>query len=368
MSILFMDNFEFYGDKAELLKGTAWVDNYSGVSNSVAGIQDDPAGTGKKVLRVGEAGSDSDSSFRLAVPVPGNKIGVAFRWYLDAMPSTSYHGAIIAWKTSGNSHKYGLRVTPTGQLVFFRSNDAGIGTAIALTSEADACVTLATSAPLVMSANAWKHIEAVIDTTTGVYEVRVEGVQVISGTDGSPAIGDIGIVGFYATWDVTAAGEPRCYVKDVVIWDDNGTANNNFVGPVTVYSLVVNGDVSSGWTRSSGTTDYARLDENTPDDTDYIQAGDPPPAASIMNFANLPADVVAVRALQTVVRAKKTDGGDAKLQVGLISNGDTDTGADGAVNTSFRYHWDVSEFDPDTAAAWTPTAVNAATIQLNRTI
>lgn len=361
MSILYMDNFSFYGtDENNMLAGMPWAALFS-----LNSLENDPDGVSSgKVLEIQNSGTGA-SAARLAVPTPGNLIGAAFRLWLSSLPQSSNHGATFAWKDASNNHKYALRVTPTGQLVLCRTDGAGTGID---SGDAAAATTLATSSPLVVGAGAWVHIEAYIDKTSGAYEVRVEGVQVLSGTDGAPATGDCGIIEWLQEFDSTASGSPDCYIKDLVVWDDAGSVNNTFIGPVTVYSLVVDGDVSSGWAPSSGTDDYALLDELTPDDAGYIDADDSPPAPSIMTFEDLPADVVSVRALQMVARVQKTDGGDATVQLGLTSNGSTDTGADAAVGTSFAYQFDVSEIDPDTSSLWSPLGVNAAYLQIDRTL
>jgi hypothetical protein len=114
--------------------------------------------------------------------------------------------------------------------------------------------------------------------------------------------------------------------------------------------------------------DFSLLDKpGGVDDSSYIEAGDPPPAASIVELDDLPADVVSVRALMSLVRAQKSDAGDATLQVGIKSASNDDLGTDRVISTAFTYYWDLSEVDPDTAAAWTPSAVDAAQLQMDRT-
>jgi hypothetical protein len=157
-------------------------------------------------------------------------------------------------------------------------------------------------------------------------------------------------------------------MKDLVFWDGSGSSNNSFLGPVAVYTLKVNGDVSSGWTTSTGTTQYTLLDETTPDDTDYISADTTLPAAAIFDMEDLGPDIVGVRGIQTMVRAKKSDGGDATLQVSLKSGASIDLGSTHNVTTSMKYWFDISEFDPATGSAWDPIAVNAAKLKVDRTV
>ena len=157
-------------------------------------------------------------------------------------------------------------------------------------------------------------------------------------------------------------------IQDIVVWDDKVSVNNSFIGPGRVLTLRPNGDVSSGWTPSVGSSDSDILDDPIASDAANISAADTLPAAAIVELENLPPDVVSVRAIQTMVRTIKTDGGDANLQVSLLSDGSEDLGADQAVLASYAYNWDISELDPATSAQWTPTAVDLATLKINRTL
>lgn len=353
MAILFMDNFEHYGTGDH---NSAIVDRlldgvYAELSavNSYGIVEDPDPGVTTPVFYCGS--TNGGTGLRFALPVAGDVVGVALRLWMDGLPSSTTNEVIpIEFRDAGNARLYGLRVNTTGTISIV--NPAG--------------TTVTTTTTPVLTANAWKHIEfkCVISATVGVLEVRVEGVPVIALTSQNTGTTNI------AQWilgNEALTGAVTSYWKDMITWDDSGTVANDFIGPCSVFSCDVDGDVSSGWTKSTGSADYALLDEATPNDSDYISADSTPPAASIMTFENLPADVVAIRGVQTVVRMEKSDGGDATVQVGLLSNGSEDTGTDRPISTAYTYYWDVSSLDPDTGAAWTPSAVDAATIKINRT-
>jgi hypothetical protein len=106
-----------------------------------------------------------------------------------------------------------------------------------------------------------------------------------------------------------------------------------------------------------------------PSDTSFISADSTPPAASEFKFTPLPVDVTSVRCLISIVRARKTDGGDAKLQIGLTTNGvDYDQGDDRTVTTAPTWYWDVSVLDADTGAPYLPAAVDLLQAKVNRTL
>jgi hypothetical protein len=106
-----------------------------------------------------------------------------------------------------------------------------------------------------------------------------------------------------------------------------------------------------------------------PTDTSYISANSTPPAASEFKFTPLPVDVTSVRGLISIVRARKTDGGDAQLQVSLSTNAVAyDAGADRTVTTAPTWYWDVSVLDAGTGAPYLPAAVDALQAKVNRTL
>lgn len=341
MAIQFMDNFKQYGgDISKMLDGLPWGSFY-------AGLSDDPdPGSSGKVLQV-------ENWAILALPTPSQQIGVGQRLYMPNLPTTSRQPEFV-YVNSGTA-LYTYIVAPNGALELHRGDRTG--------------ALVATTTVPVLAPNSWFHLELFVNTATGAYEARIEGVTVLSGTDTnvSRPTSAINIVQ-WASQGISIT----FYIKDFIVWDTSGSVNNTFLGTVTIYNLPVNSDVSSGWTKSSGTSDYQLLDEGdgTPvNDTDYISAGTGPlPAASIMGMTDLPATVVTVKAVQTVVRAKKSDGGDANLVVSLKSGASTAAGSTKAVTTASKYWFDVQQLDPATGALWSPLAVNSAQVKIDRTL
>lgn len=341
MAIQFMDNFKQYGgDVSKMLDGLPWANLYAGLSNDP-----DPGSTGK-VLRV-------ENWAILALPNPSQQIGCGQRLYMPSLPTTSRQPEFV-FVNSGTA-LYTFIVAPNGALEFRRGDRSG--------------ALVATTTVPVLAPNSWFHLEFFVNTATGAYEARIEGVTVLSGTDsfGGRPTSAINIVQ-WASQGISIT----FWIKDFIVWDKTGSVNNDFIGSVTIYNLPVNSDVSSGWTKSSGTSDYQLLDEGdgTPvNDADFISAGFGPfPAPSIMGMQDLPATVVTVKAVQTMVRAKKSDGGDGSLVVSLKSGASTANGSTKALTTAYKYWFDIQQLDPATGALWSPLAVNASTIQLNRTL
>jgi len=222
-----------------------------------------------------------------------------------------------------------------------------------------------TSGPVV-TANTYQHIEfKALVGTAGSFEVRVNGTPVLSGT------GNTGTGAYYQFGVDNALGSSQTllyYIKDIVVWDDTGTYNTNFLGSVNVIDLLPDSDVAFPWTPSTGTTGFNLINDIPPNDASYIQAAFPLPAASVFGIQNLPADVTSVKAMISCVRVEKIDGGDGNLQASMKSGASTALGSDRPVTVAFTYYQDIFEVDPATSAPWTPTAANAAYLHLNRTV
>jgi hypothetical protein len=222
-----------------------------------------------------------------------------------------------------------------------------------------------------LTANGYNPIDVKVvrHATNGTIEVRVNGIVKLN--LGTLALGanDIGMVAIGTATIATGSPDPGNRFKDFVLWDGTGSVGNDFQGSVAVRDLYPDADIALNWTPSSGSTGWNLIDETTPNDAGYIEAGDPPPDPAKFSLTNLPDDVTSVRALLPIVRAVKTDGGDCNLQVGLTPD-DTnwDDGADRPMTTAFTYWWDVSALSPATAAAWTPVEVNAAYVRVDRTL
>lgn len=287
-------------------------------------------------------------TLRKVLPTSATKVGIARRVWLPELPDVAGNFiSLMDWRDASNNILGSVYVNTTGRLVIVAGG-----------------VTVTSTSPIII-ANAWQHIEAVMDTVAGSVSVRVEGIAIVSST-GLTLTGPIEQIGVLVNFEVTFNGIQ--YMKDFVIWDGAGGQNNNWMGPIQVFDLTPNGDISSGWA-STGPNDWSVLDETPPNDADYIEADDTLPAASIVAMSEMPPDIIAVRGLVTFTRAWKTDGGDATLVTGLSPDGTNwDNGSDIPVSTAATYWTRVSELSPATAAAWTPLEVSTLRFRFNRTV
>ena len=352
MSIQWMDDFKGYTTSANMLNGSPWAVLEGAV---IAADPDPSAESASRVLKAKSGSSGPEQTTRLALPTPATKAGVTFRLWLDTLPTGNSTGSGIVLLDGANNALYCLHVNPNGSLSLFRGRHTTL---------------LATTATPVFSAGSFAHLEILVDLTTGSLAVWKEGTALtdLTITDATPPTGPIGMVGFFANRAAGSNGGNLPNIKDLYIYDGNGSQNNSQAGVLSIFRLSPSSDVSNGWTVTGGATATSVLDKpSAVNDATFISAPDTLPADAVLNLDDLPDDVIGVRGLMTLARMRKSDSGDATVQVALISNGDVDTGADRAISTTFSYYWDVSELDPDTGAAWSPIAVNQATVSIERT-
>jgi hypothetical protein len=353
MAIQWADNFGRYGTGAtsdDFMRDGLPYNNW--VSQCIADPDPTAAALGSRCCDLDNGGfNDPLLNSRIALPSPtSGTIGVAARYWFTAFNSGNQRQCIAVFANNVPTALACCHIEANGALTL---------------REALTGAQIATTGIPVISTNSWNHIETSYNGTTGAMEVRVNGVQKLTGTAVT-----LGTVAFAHPMERIASGIGNpLYIKDLVIWDGTGSQNNSFMGTVICRRLNPDADVTlGGWVPSTGVTGFNLLDKDVPNDLSYLSADDTPPAAMRFGFDNLPPDVTSVRAIISVVRARKIDGGDANLQVGLVSGVDVDNGADRPVTTAFTYYFDISELNPASAAPWTPIQVDAMNADVDRTI
>lgn len=344
--LLHMDNFLIYG-----LLGEAQLTHGVYASAAGCGVNTDPDvnATGT-VLQVSDFGHLFRGA-RYIAPVADAIAGVGWRWWVDSIPADDNDQPTVLFSNSVNAGLIAIVINLVGGI------DIRGGVV-------DGPV-LASSEGPVITASGWYHIETRLDASIGGgVEVRVEGRTVVTLADA--ALNDTCQGFFLGMWSANGRLN-NCYYKDVFMWNSQGTHNIDFLGAVIVASLTPTADVSLNWTPSTGANGYSILDNIGPNDAQFIQAPNPPPAAYVCSLSDLPLEITSVRGIMTVVRAAKVDGGDGSLQNGVISAATPVNGSDRAITATQTYWRDVFEEDPATSAPWLPAAVNAVQMKINRT-
>lgn len=346
MALIHADNFDIYGlgfENPHLLDGIFSENRHT----ELRGDPDDfSPGT---VLRTYDL-SNEHNGLRLILPNSRTIVGAAWRWWIKAVPSIAGDVPCVTWYDPANVAIVSVCINVLGGITIKNGDPTGP-------------INKSTPGP-VLSARGWYHIETKIDTANATCEVRVEGVVVLTTAIPNGYIGTQNL-----KWGVFSAAGPmnEAYYKDLVVWDGTGPYNNDFLGSVLVVSLRPVADVALNWTPSTGTDGFSILDNSPPNDAQYISAPFPPPAAYVADLTNLPPNVTSVKGVVSIVRATKADGGDASLQISMVSGNATANGSNRPITITPTYWRDVFEQDPATNAAWTPGALDAVKQKMNRT-
>lgn len=220
---------------------------------------------------------------------------------------------------------------------------------------------LASSAAGVITASGYCYLElkAVINDSTGTYEVRINGANVLSASGADTRNGGTGVVTVVA---IKFARTGQIF-DDLYICDSAGSDNNDFLGDRRVDAYYPNGNGNSSQMVGSdadSTDNYLLVDESAPnDDTDYVQSDvvGNKDTYSFQNMAHTPASISGV---MIVMNAKKDDAGSRSI-CSVTRSGGTDYDASThALSTSYTYYKDIRESDPATSTAWTQSGFNNA--------
>lgn len=236
-------------------------------------------------------------------------------------------------------------------------------------------LTLLAESTLEIVAGSWNHIEVkvVFDGSAGVVLLHVNGKEWINITDqNTVAPGATGFgsqIAFGVPGGSSSIFNDFLYWDDIFVYDEQTGGVHDILGQYGVYQLKPNADDGThhDWTLTSGTHGYALINEVPPDDDlNFIFTG------TLTNRSDfgvepLPANIVSVAAVMPVARLRKTDTGDASVDIGVNSAGTASYSADTPITTSWTYYQPkVLEKDPNTSAAWDPVNVNAALLTIKR--
>jgi len=208
-------------------------------------------------------------------------------------------------------------------------------------------------------ADTWHYGEfkVKIHDSLGEFVVKIDGVEVLNATGLDTRNG--GASGVIDLFQIGAQRGDDFHFRDLVLMNEQGSAFNDFIGPVIVEAVLPNGagDLAE-WTPDTG-NNHERVDETTPDgDSSYVEstsAGDRD-AYAFADLSAIDADPSAV-AVHAWGRYASSP-----LDVGIFARRNA-TNHDGSVHTPSGSHggvaYEVWEQDPEAAGAWTLANFNA---------
>lgn len=205
-----------------------------------------------------------------------------------------------------------------------------------------------------LTVNQWYHmqVKVFIHNTLGSFEVRLNNVSVISGTNvDTQSTGTAGA-------NIHEFGG-NAWIDDWWICDGDGAAYNDFLGDLKAIQVKPNGVGNySEWTPSAG-ANWQCVDEAPPtDDTDYV-------ASSTVGQRDTyamenPGFVGAIKGVQHNVMVRKDDAGVRTARTLYRGGGVDFDGVDVTLNTTYQVITRVMETDPATGVDWTTLGINAA--------
>lgn len=359
MTLLFCDGFDHYGTDSGNMTDGAWAE----VGGNGFSISTTNPRTGTHALRFTDT-TAAKSNTRRVLGGAKTTAGLAAVFYFSDLPSSNDVAMIFEFRDAANASQVSIVLQSTGVIEAKRgSTETG--------------VKLGDSTTPAVTAEAYTHIECqvTIDSINGAVEVRVNGVTVISLTGVNTAatanietsqitIGTVSGTG-------SSTGISTMDVDDLFCYDDSGSYNNDFIGDRRVLTLFPSADTAiADWSWNTGGSGAATIDEADPnDDTDYLFAnpGTSPAPVSEFDMDDLIAGVSSISAVVMINRMRKTDAGDANVQPALVSGSSESVGTEHVLTEAYKYYHDVVEVDPDTAAPFTASAVDAAKLQVTRT-
>jgi hypothetical protein len=213
-----------------------------------------------------------------------------------------------------------------------------------------------------MALNAWYYIElkVVIHDTTGSYDVRVDGVSVLSATGVDTRNG-----GTTGQWDRVGFGTAPYatdrFIDDFYVCDASGAApRNTFLGAVKVETLYPQTDAvaagsNAGLTPSTGTDHGALVGENPPNTSDYNSS----PTVGLKDTYNYPPLTLTgtILGVQTNLYVAKSDAAVRQVCAVVRAGGTDYDGANVSPTTTFTYFSEVREKNPNTSAEWTSSDI-----------
>jgi len=210
-----------------------------------------------------------------------------------------------------------------------------------------------------VSLNVWHWISIKYKAANigGTYDVKVDGTNVFSFTGDTVNSGTetINIIKFGGdqTQDFT--------YDDIIIMDDTGSAPfNDFLADTRIDTIQPNavGD-NAGFTAVPAVANHLNVDEAVPDDdTTYVES-EVTTTKDLYNMASMAFSPTAINAIQVVGQVTNPDSGTTQFKFKVKSGITEGTGIAKSPPLGYTFFDEIFINNPDTAAAWTESEVNA---------
>lgn len=362
MALLFMDSFDHYAN-ADLGEKWSTITDSGSIGESTTRIVaaiGRRASQGLRLQTTGGAGNSETGSVSVTL-TPGDAtciVGLALN------QATAFSGYEVG-TTEGNASNVivSVRQGATTQ-VWFRLNADGTISALRATT-----VLGTTTAVLVVNTYSYLEFKVTINDTTGVVQIRNNGVLVLDLSAQDTANGAAGWNNIRLGTVGQASGTVQRYYDDLYVLDGTGSAPlNTVLGDVRVDARYPTAEgASSAWTPLSGTDNALMVDETAPDDDTTYVSTSTTGATDTHVTQDAPVAGAAIYGVQHCLNMKKADAGPCTVAP-VVRYSTTDyTGSDLSPSTSYAYGLVVQETNPGTGVQWTDTDFNASEFGYKKT-
>lgn len=375
MARLWEDGFDHYGDTESYMLDNSYA-TVGGTLRSSSPV----APTGTHYFAPGIDGTAAVGGLRFVLPGDArDKVGAFARFYFPDLPAANTVSIIFDFlSANANRSHVACYVDSNGRLIFRKDGNWSLSGEVG--------TDIATSNPLIGSA-AWNSIEVQVykHATDGWVRAAVNGIHKFEATGLDTQYDTSGIISianhqpFYGSATIY---DGTFYIDDYYIYDFTGNSAvdtdwcpttdgsgkaTGYIGDLQVMLSMPDGDTAEAdWTKSTGTTGYALIDEVDPNDADYIASvntGD----LSEFDTQDLPEEITYIRGVGIHARMSKSDAGSAMYKVGMKSVAATSDAAERPITVEEAYWHDQINVDPNTGTRWTRPSFNAAKLRLTRT-
>jgi hypothetical protein len=284
-----------------------------------------------------------------AVEMDGGDASWTYTWPGGALGSMSFGIRLFAFvKAVGDTDVIQFR-NGTTVLLQLSQNTHGI---VRMHRGAALGTIVAETGPGYMRHEAWQYLEVemVRDAAVGQLRLWLDGVQILDASG----------------LNLGATNPTNIFMTNLHAMDDFYFANTatERQGEGRMQGLLPTADTAAkAWVASTGTNNAAMVDDPSGfnSDTDFVRSATVA-ALDLYDVADLPAGVATVKSVKTRRVSRKDDATVRSLRTVLKSGATSQNGATAAQITTYDIFDDVYGLDPNTGAAWAPSAVDAAQV------
>lgn len=218
--------------------------------------------------------------------------------------------------------------------------------------------------PNAFSPYIWNKFEPLvtISSSTGSYNLSINGTSVVSGTANTANTGNAWLNGVRYRLGFASLGGNAFLLDDFNLNDTTSGPGtfplNGFIGDCATRTVFTTANASVSWTPLTS-QNYIEVGETKFDrDISYNYAttvGN----ADTFTFGSLSTNVAAIFGVQITGAYRKQDAGAQTIKQRMVSNGTTLDGAVQQLSLDWSYLTDLYTLDPHTSASWLVAAVNA---------